>query len=478
MRRTAIVIVAALLAALACAPTAPAASRLVIKGHGFGHGIGLSQYGAMGYAQHGYTYRQIVGHYYEGTAIGSLGSNPMVRVLLQSGHRVVVSGVTRAGRRRLRARRTYVATASGSRVALRTSSGRRVGTYAAPLRLTAPASSPLQLHGSATNGVQDGRYRGALELRPAGGGVQAINALRLETYLRGVVAAESPAEWPAEALKAQAVVARSYAVTTDVGSASDGIDQYADTRSQMYRGVASEYPSTDAAIRATTGEVVLSHGRPVTTYFFSTSGGHTENVENSFIGALPQSYLQGVVDPYDAVSPRHTWGPFTLSRATAEHKLAGLVRGRFRGITVLQRGTSPRIVRAEVDGTNGVTQVTGPQLRQRLGLYDTWATFTFMSSKVRKPRPKPKPRPKHDTADSTGGQAAVAARRPPSVLRGRVDRARRGAHLRVQRRDGRRWRTVGRTRVRRAGRYRAALPSPGRYRIAWHGLHGPAVDVR
>ena len=209
--------------------------------------------------------------------------------------------------------------------------------------------------------------------------LQAINALGLEDYVRGVVSAESPSTWPAEALKAQAVAARTYAVTTNVGTTTDGIDQYADTRSQMYKGVAAEYPSTDAAVAATAGQVVAQNGKPVTTYFFSTSGGHTENVEDSFIGALPRTWLKGVDDPFDAVSPRHNWGPFTFSQATVQAKLKGLVRGSFRGITVLERGASPRIVRAEVDGTNGVTQVTGPQLRTRLGLFDTWATFTYIS---------------------------------------------------------------------------------------------------
>jgi stage II sporulation protein D len=259
-----------------------------------------------------------------------------------------------------------------------------VGTYAAPLRLAAPKGGALTLRGAAANGTRNGRYRSALELRAVGGRVQAINAIDLEDYVRGVVSAESPSTWPAEALKAQAVAARSYAVTTNVGTTTDGIDQYADTRSQMYKGVAAEFPSTDAAVAATAGEVVAQNGKAVTTYFFSTSGGHTENIEDSFIGALPRTWLKGVDDPFDGVSPRHNWGPFTFSQATVQAKLKGLVRGSFRGITVLERGTSPRIVRAEVAGTNGVTQVTGPQLRARLGLFDTWASFTYISGTKKK----------------------------------------------------------------------------------------------
>ncbi|MCW2985534.1 MAG: SpoIID/LytB protein, partial [Conexibacter sp.] len=346
---------AAAAAALVAAPGADAAGRLVVKGHGYGHGIGMSQYGALGFAQHGASYRDILGHYYEQTSVVGLTSEPDVRVLLQSGRRAVVSGVVAGGSRKLKATSTYsVRAASGGRVALYSASGRRLGTYAAPLRLAAPKAGWLTLRGPAANGTRDGRYRGALEIRPGGGGVQAVDAVDLEDYVRGVVSAESPSTWPAEALKAQAVAARSYALTTNVGSATDGIDQYADTRSQMYKGVAAEFATTDAAVAATAGQVVGQNGRPVTTYFFSTSGGHTENVEDSFIGALPQTWLKGVDDPYDSVSPRHSWGPFTFSQARVQAKLKGLVRGSFRGITVLQRGSSPRIVRAEVDGTNGV----------------------------------------------------------------------------------------------------------------------------
>jgi stage II sporulation protein D len=300
------------------------------------------------------------------------------------------------------------------------------------------------------------------------------------------------------------VAARSYAVTTNVGTTTDGIDQYADTRSQMYKGVAAEVPTTDAAVAATRGEVVTQGGQPVTTYFFSTSGGHTENVEFSFIGALPRTWLRGVDDPYDDVSPKHTWGPFSLTGAQAQAKLKGLVRGSFRGINVLQHGSSPRIVRAEIAGTAGVTEVSGPQLRRRLGLDDTWATFTFISSSVKKPKdvpPSPAPAaapgpgagatgspgtgsgsggisPDGAPVSNTGGQAATVARVRPSMLTGSISRIRRGTAITLQRRDGRAWRTLRRVRVGSQGRYSASVPGPGTYRVVWGDVTGPAVDVR
>ncbi|HWI73777.1 MAG TPA: SpoIID/LytB domain-containing protein [Baekduia sp.] len=503
MRRIAaasVLTLAAAVLAAAAAPGAHAASRLVVKGHGYGHGIGMSQYGALGFAQHGTGYKDILGHYYEDTNVVPLQDPPDVRVLLQSGKRAVVSGVVAAGSRKLKATSTYsVRAASGGRVALYSATGRRMGTYGAPLRLAAPKGGAFTLRGPAANGTRDGRYRGAVEVRPSGSGVQAINALGLEDYVRGVVSAESPSSWPAEALKAQAVAARSYAVTSNVGTTTDGIDQYADTRSQMYKGVAAEFPSTDAAVAATNDEVVAQNGKAVTTFFFSTSGGHTENIEDSFIGSLPRSWLKGVDDPYDSVSPRHNWGPFTFSQSRVQAKLKGLVRGSFRGITVLERGASPRIVRAEVDGTNGVTQVTGPQLRQRFGLFDTWATFTYISSNAKQKSSDDDAAAEDDgsstttpasttspssggvttpDADATGGQAASIARLLPQQLAGTIRPAQRGRRLAVQRHDASGWRTVGHARVGRGGRYRATLPGPGAYRVALGDVAGPTVNVR
>ena len=128
----------------------------------------------------------------------------------------------------------------------------------------------------------------------------------LDDYLQGVVPAESPASWPAEALKAQAIAARTYAITT---AKSDGFDHYADTRSQVYKGVGIETAATNAAVAATRGQIVTYDGRPVVTYFFSTSGGRTEDVENTTLGTEPKPWLKSVEDEFDSVSPRHRWGP-------------------------------------------------------------------------------------------------------------------------------------------------------------------------
>jgi stage II sporulation protein D len=499
---------AVILTLLAAAPAADAASRLVIKGRGFGHGIGMSQYGALGYAQHGFGYADILRRYYTDTAVSQLGQAPDVRVLLQSGKRSLITGAVAAGEKKLDPARVYAASAApaGAGITLRSPTGRKLGTYPAPLRFAAPSGGSLQLRANAANGLANGRYRGALEISPSSRGVMAVNTVGLEDYVRGVISAESPAGWPAEALKAQAVAARTYAVTTNAGSANDGFDQYADTRSQMYKGIAAEFPATDAAVQATAGEVVTQAGTPVTTYFFSTSGGHTENVEFSFVGALPRPWLKGVDDPFDSTSPKHTWGPITLSASRVKTRLRGLIRGSFRGIRVLQRGASPRIVRAQVIGTTGVTSVTGPELRRRFGLNDTWATFTYVSSKPEKtpspvaPEPAPasppapppvaaapgtgsggsssSPRPEDQTAEGSGGAAASSVRHRRPVLAGVIDRARRGQTIRVQQRIDGGWRTVGVTVAKATGRYRATLAGAGTFRVVWGDVAGPTVRVR
>jgi stage II sporulation protein D len=174
-----------LLACLLAAAPAAADDRtsFTIRGAGFGHGVGMSQYGAYGFALHGKPYDAILRHYYRGTQLGSADGRT-VRVLLQSTGTARFSGAARAGSRALDPGRTYLVRArSASEVDLLSSAGRRIATFTAPLQVGGDA--PVQLGGS-------GAYRGLMEFRPAGSGVNAINAVSLEDYVAGVVARESP----------------------------------------------------------------------------------------------------------------------------------------------------------------------------------------------------------------------------------------------------------------------------------------------
>jgi stage II sporulation protein D len=433
--------------ALACAAATPAAgaSRLVIRGAGFGHGIGMSQYGAMGYAQRGADHATILRHYYTGTQIGTLGGASEVRVLLKTAASIRFSGATgvAAGGRTLDPGRTYgVVRGLSGAVTLRTASGRDLGSYVAPLTITG-APEGIELRGRAANDITDGRYRGNLELRPAAiGGVSAINAIGLEAYLRGVVPGEMPATWPAEALRAQAVAARTYAIATS--KHGDGFDQYADTRSQMYTGIAGERPTTDGAVAATRDEIVVYGTKPIVTYYFSTSGGRTENVENSFLGADPEPWLVSVDDPFDSLSPRHRWEK-RMSLRAAQRRLGSLVKGSLRQIKVLRRGRSPRVVSAEIIGTRGSTQATGPQLRRRLGLFDTWARFTVVTTRGS--------RGDGGGAGPPTGGAAPRAVRPFAAVALPI---------------------AGTVR----GRVSATVRRPGVYRVRHGDAAGPAVPVR
>ncbi len=455
--------ICAIAAALFLAAPAAADSAFEINGGGDGHGIGMSQYGAYGYALHGKAYPFILGHYYQGTKLGSTNPLQIVRVLLATGS-ASFSGASYVPGKKLNPSATYSvqALADGS-LELYDQAGKKVGRFKAPLSVGGPG--PLDLAGH-------GLYRGWLEFRPAGSGsaVQTVNALHLEDYVRGVVSAEMPSSWSSEALKAQAVAARTYAITSTVNG--NGYQLYQDTRSQMYTGVAAETPSTDAAVAATNGQIVTYNGKPAITYFFSSSGGYTENVENVWLGSTPEPWLKGVPDPYDGAggNPYHHWS-YDLTIASATAKLGSLVKGTLVGITVTKHGVSPRVVSARVTGTRGTTNVTGPQLQSAFGLLSTYAAFTTISSA--------------SGVLSSSAQRVVAPGRLAAAetgfevlaIHGTVFPARKGSVVAIQlhRRQG--WRTVKRIRPSARGAYVTSLSQPGSYRAVYRGAAGPALSV-
>ena len=341
-----------------------------------------------------------------------------------------------------------------------------------------------------------GLYRGSLEFRPGGaGGVQTIDAVDLEDYVRGVISAEMPSSWSPEALKAQAVAARTYAITTSVSG--NGYSLYPDTRSQMYTGVAAETPATNAAVAATRGQVVTYNGRPVATYFFASSGGYTEDVQNVWLGSTPEPWLQGVPDPYDGVGgdPYHHWSD-RMSIASAQAKLGSLVKGKLIGIQVTRHGVSPRVVSAQVVGTRGRTSVTGPQLQGIFGLMSTYMSFGSVSSSSSSVS---------TTASTSGGSggsgasgatsggaaaaaplASTAAAWPWHIARtvvrpaltGTIFPAERGTRMTIELRTRHGWRAAGRAVLGSGGSYSALVSRAGVYRVDYRGLLGPAVRVR
>ena len=472
MQRT--LLITALLLPFAAPPVADAATVHVIRGAGWGHGIGMSQYGAYGLALQGRDHREILAHYYRGTRLADASSRP-VRVLLQpSDPYFRFRGASRAAGRQLNPSTTYVVRAAGGSLVMRTASGRRVGRFANPLLADRPGGI-VRLLGPALNGVSSGTYRGAIEVRLDGrGGVHAINSLPMDPYVRGVVAGEMPSSWHPEALQAQAVAARSYAIATDKPGP---FDHYPDTRSQVYRGVTGETASTNAAVDATVGQVLTYDGSPAVTYFFSTSGGHTENVENVFLGADPQPYLRGVPDPYDNGSPYHRWR-LRVSTARLNALLSGYVLGRFRRLEVTKRGASPRIVYARVRSSFGTRLITGPTLRTRLGLRDTWASFTTVRTSTQRGRPVRAAQrwPLLPAAASILRRGVPPT--APRFLAGSFYPAPAERRLVVERRTRRGWRVVGKTRTDKKGKYRERVRRAGTYRVRAAGVAGPSVRVK
>lgn len=458
-------------AVLTLAGPAAATTTVYVRGAGYGHGVGMSQYGAYGYALHGETYRWILGHYYSGTQIGTSDPNRIVRVLLASGS-AAFAGATQAGGKKLDPSVTYdVKPLSDGHLSLVNQlSGKRVGKFAAPLTATGPG--PLSVAGL-------GSYRGSLEFRLDGaGGVYTVNALGLDDYVRGVISAEMPSNWAPEALKVQAVAARTYAITTDV--AGSFYNLYPDTRSQVYKGVAAETPATDAAVAATAGQVVTYNGAPVVTYFFASSGGHTENVEDAWPGAAAAPWLRGVADPFDDAggNPYYRWGrEFSLGATSA--RLSRLVPGTLIGIQVTDTGASPRIIHAQVVGTGGTTTVTGSQLQSAFDLLSTWASFLTISTLATQgPTPGPVLAPSADLAQIAQAKRlhGLLASVVPAI-RGRVFPARQGTLLTIQIHTGQGWRPSSKVRLGVGGRYAVQLPAPGTYRVSYRGVNGPAVLV-
>jgi len=338
----------------------------VVDGHGFGHGVGMSQYGAYGYAQHGKGYRFILGHYYAGTVVGQLTGSPLVRVLVDiDSSEVGFSGATSACGKQLDPDLSYEAHRSGSSVKLRSSGGKPLADCGHELR--AAGAGRIAIAGVGT-------YRGALEALPTSsdaGSLNVVNSLPIDQYVKGVIPNESPASWPQAALRAQAVAARSYALSVQVDG--NGFDLYDDTSSQVYDGLSSETAASNEAADATKGQVVMYGGKIAETYFSACSGGHTESVQNVFFGP-PVPYLVGVPDPYDGACPLHTW-TLEFSGPEISAKLGSYLDGSLKQIVVTKRGVSPRIVWAKLIGTGGVTQIRGDELAAALGGYDRWMSF-------------------------------------------------------------------------------------------------------
>jgi stage II sporulation protein D len=422
----------------AAAAAAPAGEPVfVVTGRGWGHGVGMGQWGARGFAARGWRYERILAHYYRGTR---LGRAPLarVRVLIADGRARVRIGSKNAFRfvdaRGQKATLRPGAAFLGPRLVVRRP-GRKPLRLVPPIRFE-PGVMPLR--------IDTKPYRGAFVVHRRRRLLSVVNDVPLELYLRGVVPWEMPHDWPLDALKAQAVVARSYALATmHPGQTYDLLD---DTRDQVYGGLVAEKPESSRAIGATAGRVLLYGDRVATTYYHSTSGGRTASICDVWPKAPCTPYLQSVADPHETASPHHTWGPFvfTAGQLARKLKVAKPVDA------VVERNASGRALAIALGGR----RVGERAFRSALGLRSSWFQLGVMR------------------LDGAPPATFGAAFELPGLVRGV-----RGAT--VERRDEGRWRPVARVRPAKDGRFTARVRALGsEFRISGGGAAAPPVRVR
>ncbi len=370
----------------------PLPDLVTFYGRGYGHGVGMSQYGARGRAQAGQDAPTILAHYYQGTTLGDVDPATPIRVLVLSrwvatdAHPLQIVGrVAPWGIDGL-----AVVFPPDARLLLGTGAAGSVGSF--HLMVTAADGSVLYDGAAPTElairpVTDDGRlqlvskatrfnvYRGALRivLTPASAQISVVDDIGLDAYLGGVVPVEMPPTWPAAALQAQAVAARSFAARR-LHPATSFYDVPDTSVSQLYRGAAAEKPQTNAAIAATAGQVLLSGSTIINALFDSTGGGATESNENVYttatgrVVARPVSYLRGSSDrapdgtAYDASSPYATWSTRTYPRSQLSAWFAADRRTNVGDLVALDlhdRGVSGRLISVTLIGTTGTRRVSG-----------------------------------------------------------------------------------------------------------------------
>ncbi len=361
------------------------ARTVVLSGHGFGHGHGMSQYGAQGAAKQGLTYKQIIDFYYPSTTWSQVTGKVRVLISADTTADVVVAAVPGLRLRDIDAAKTYtlptpngvkrwrIAVGAGNKSVVdyltgswhRWKPGGRAalagdGQFGAP--------TPMTLFTPA--GARS--YRGSLRsASPVEGGKarDTVNVLSMDDYVRGVIPREMPASWQPEAVKAQAVAARTYA-TWSRDQFPSRYYQICDTSyCQVYGGAGAEDPRSNAAVTATANQILTFDGKPAFAQFSSSSGGWTS------AGSVP--YLAAKADPYDDYdgNPVHAWST-ELGAAKIERAYPGV--GTLKGIDVTRRDGNGdwkgRVWTLVLDGTKNDVTVSGDAFRARFGLRSSWFT--------------------------------------------------------------------------------------------------------
>ncbi|XSS44939.1 SpoIID/LytB domain-containing protein [Propionibacteriaceae bacterium Y2011] len=367
----------------------PYDNTIRFTGAGWGHGWGMSQYGALGQARQGRSWQQIMAFYYPGTTVTSLPSaQRQIRIWITSDNDANTAAVAIPG---LRLRQLAGDGHAAGTYTFRSDpdvTGWRVGRNAGGWYLEQRdrnnawhATPAWGLHPQAVGWVFENiptgqvelikpsgtqRLRGSVGLTPDGSNLRTVNALPMESYLRGVVPAEMPATWTAAAVRAQSVAARTYA-TRRLRPASP-YDLCDTTTCQVYQGVSAEHPGADAAITATAHQILTYGGQPIDALFSSSNGGHTVD------GGQP--YLPAKPDPYDGYVQNQTW---TMSLTPAEIS-ARVNVGTLRAIRVEQRDGGGRfggrVERVIIVGSSRQVSLSGAEFRRDMGLRSSLVQVT------------------------------------------------------------------------------------------------------
>jgi SpoIID/LytB domain protein len=385
------------------APTpTPAPALLYFNGRGTDHGVGMSQYGALGRAQAGQTYDQILAHYYTGTTLGTIDPHTLVRVQLANSYAPTAASPARISARYGPWSSAAFVDASGAPRVFPTDSYvqmvvKGVGGWeadvfdatGAPLASVLTQDITMSPSDNATRLEMTWRdalpkytlYRGTIRLLVNGSGIEAINAVVMDDYVRGVVPAEVPPLWPVEAVKAQAVAARGYAfVRLHPDHTYDVVPTAAN---QVYGGASIEHPRSNLAVDSTANQVVLFQGTVANTFFFTVGGGYTENNELVWVGnngkviSAPIPYLRGEPDyapdgvAYDAKAPGYAWSSASFTMTQLGQMLAHDSRTNVGTLLTLKfdRGVSSRIYRVTLVGSARTTYVSGPLFKN---VYNKW----------------------------------------------------------------------------------------------------------
>jgi SpoIID/LytB domain protein len=363
----------------------PVDKQIVVRGHGFGHGHGMSQYGAYGAALDGLTHKQILDFYYPGTTWSEVTGQVRVLITADTSADLVVSPAPGLTLRDLGDGTTYpLPDIDGvKRWRLNVSDGKAVVGYLTDAwnryepggHATLAGDGELFADEPLTLWTPAGphRYRGALRAASPSSGSNdrdTVNVLSMDSYVKGVIPYEMPASWATEAVQAQAVAARTYASWSRAQNPKRYYQICDTTSCQVYGGVDGEDPRANAAVVATARQILTFNGKPAFTQFSASSGGWTS------AGSVP--YLPAKADPYDghAANPVHDW-EVTVDAARLEKAYPAI--GTLRRIRVVSRDGNGewrgRVWDVELDGSSADRTMSGDSFRWMFGLRSSWFTI-------------------------------------------------------------------------------------------------------